>query len=254
MSAHGRQADPVEAHATKPHPAEAGPAEADPVEVYIADLTALLHGPARAKARMIEEIRDGLTETVATHTRGGSAPDRAADDAVREFGTPEELAPVCQRELTIAQARHTAWAVSLTAPFLTACWYLTSSTAHGQDGLVPRTAQLLATQLTVVIGAIALLAALALAVTGTLARRLPTPHRLPLAIAWVGTTAGVAMGIATLTLAIASLLATDWPLLALAGAFAAVSHAVVAPSARACRRCARLAFASPPSPGGVSGH
>ncbi|MGP3939645.1 permease prefix domain 1-containing protein [Streptomyces sp. 6N106] len=248
MSAHGRQADPVKAHTVSAHPAEA-----DPVEEYIADLTALLHGPARAKERMIEEIRDGLTETVATHARGGSAPDRAADDAVREFGTPKELAPVCQRELTIAQARHTAWAVALTAPFLTACRYLTSSTAHGQDGLVPRAAQLLATQLAAVVGAIALLAALALAVTGTLARRLPTPHRLPLAIAWVGTTAGVALGIATLTLAVASLLATDWPLLALAGAFAAVSHAVVAPSARACRRCARMAFASPPSPGGVTG-
>ncbi|WP_317985756.1 MULTISPECIES: hypothetical protein [unclassified Streptomyces] len=67
------------------------------------------------------------------------------------------------------------------------------------------------------------------------------PPRLPLAIAWAGTAAGVAIGVATLTLTVASLLATDWPLLALAGAFAAVSHAVVAPSARACRRCARLA-------------
>ncbi|WJE01397.1 permease prefix domain 1-containing protein [Streptomyces antimycoticus] len=249
MSAHGRQSDPVKGHTVGAHPAEA-----DPVEEYIADLTALLRGPARAKARMIEEIRDGLTETVATHTRGGSAPGRAADDAVREFGTPEELAPVCQRELTIAQARHTAWALALTAPFLAACWYLTWSTAHGQDGLVPRAAQLLVTQLAAVIGAMALLAAPALAVTGALARRLPTPDRLPLTIAWVGTTAGVAMGIATLTLAVASLVATDWPLLALAGAFAAVSHAVVAPSARACRRCARPAFASPPSPGGVVGH
>ncbi|WP_413797566.1 permease prefix domain 1-containing protein [Streptomyces iranensis] len=225
MSAHGRQT---------------GPVEAGPVEKYIADLTAVLHGPAGAKARMIEEIRDGLTETVAAHIHGGSTSTRAADDAVREFGTPEEVAPGCQRELTIAQARHTAWAVALTAPFLTACWYLTSSTASGQDGLMPRAAQLLATQLATVVGAIALLAAAALAVTGTLARRLPTPPRLPLAIAWAGTTAGVAMGVATLTLSVASLLATDWPLVALAGAFAAVSHAVVAPSARACRRCARL--------------
>ncbi|MGV9847655.1 permease prefix domain 1-containing protein [Streptomyces sp. NPDC003442] len=235
MSAHGRQTGPAEAH-----PLEA---EADPVEKHIADLTAVLHGPARAKARMIEEIRDGLTETVAAHIRGGSTPTRAADDAIREFGTPEELAPGCQRELTIAQARHTAWAVALTAPLLAACWYLASSTAPGQDGPVPRAAQLFATQLATAVGAIALLAALALAVTGTLARRLPTPPRLPLAIAWAGTTAGVAMGVATLTLTVASLLATDWPLVALAGAFAAVSHAVVAPSARACRRCARLARA-----------
>lgn len=172
MNTHDRQTGPVDAD-----PFKADPVEADPVEVYVADLTAVLHGPARAKARMIEEMRDGLTETVAAHIRAGSTPTRAADDAVREFGTPQELAPGCQRELTIAQARHTARAVALTAPFLTACWYLTSSTASGQDAPVPRAAQLLATQLATVVGTIALLAALALAVTGTLARRLPTDRK-----------------------------------------------------------------------------
>ncbi|WP_317985757.1 MULTISPECIES: hypothetical protein [unclassified Streptomyces] len=79
MSAHGRQTGPVDAC-----PDTADPLEADPVKKYIADLTAALHGPARAKARMIEEIRDGLTETVAAHIRGGSTPTRAADDVLRE--------------------------------------------------------------------------------------------------------------------------------------------------------------------------
>ncbi|MFE2182974.1 hypothetical protein ACFXB5_20770, partial [Streptomyces sp. NPDC059455] len=59
---------------------------------------------------------------------------------------------------------------------------------------MPRAAQLLATRLATAVGAIALLAALALAVTGTLARRLPTPPRLPQAIAWAGTTAGGGRG------------------------------------------------------------
>ncbi|MGW3013937.1 permease prefix domain 1-containing protein [Streptomyces sp. NPDC001219] len=214
--------------------------QADPVEDYLAALTAALRGPARTKARMIEEIRDGLADTVSAHTCEGMTYQRAACQAVGEFGTLDELVPSCQRELTIAQARHTARAVALSAPFLVVCWYLAWTTGHDQPWQLPRTAQLLAVHLAGVGGVAALLAAATLAATGTLARRLPVPRRLPLVVAWTGTTASVAMAVATLALATASVLATNWPLLAFAGAFAAASHAVVAASARACRHCARL--------------
>ncbi|MFD3665159.1 permease prefix domain 1-containing protein [Streptomyces sp. NPDC058659] len=208
---------------------------ADPLEAYAAELAAALHGPSRAKARLIEEIRDGLADTADVHAERGSPYPDAIRAAVREFGTVEELVPSCQRELTLAQARHTARAVALTAPFLIACWYLAGTSAPDQGG-----AQLLAAHLAGVAIVATLLSAAALAVTGTLARRLPTPPRLPLFVAWTGTTAGVAMAVTTLALAVASVLATNWPLLALAGSLAAASHAVVATSARACRRCARL--------------
>ncbi|MFD7239850.1 permease prefix domain 1-containing protein [Streptomyces syringium] len=214
--------------------------QADSIEDYVAALTAALQGPARAKARLIEEIRDGLADTVAAYTRDGMAHQRAVHQAVGEFGTPDELVPSCQRELTIAQARHTARTVALAAPFLIACWYLARTTGHDQPWQLPRMVQLLAVHLAGVAGVAALLAAAALAATGTLARRLPIPHQLPLAVAWTGTAAGVAMAVATLALATASVLATNWPLLASAGALAAASHAVVAASARACRQCARL--------------
>lgn len=214
--------------------------QADPVEDYVTALTATLHGPARVKARMIEEIRGGLADTVTAHTRGGTADPRAAHRAIEEFGTVDEIAPGCQRELTIAQARHTARTVALTTPFLVACWYLAWTTGQDQPWGLPRVAQLLAVHLAGVAGVAALLAAAALAVTGSLARRLPVPRRLPLAVAWTGTTASAAMAVATLALATACVLAANWPLLAPAGALAAVSHAVVAASARACRRCARL--------------
>jgi hypothetical protein len=219
--------------------------QTDPIEDYVAALTAALHGPTRAKARMMEEIRDGLTDTVAARTHEGMPYQRAAHHAVREFGTPDELAPSCQRELTIAQARHTARAVALTAPFLIACWYLAWTADHDQSWQLPRTAQLLAVLLAGVATCAALLAAATLAATGALARRLPTPHRLPLAVAWTGTTASVAMAVATLALATASAWATNWPLLAFAGALAAASHAAVAASARACRHCARLPTTQP---------
>ncbi|MEU8670213.1 permease prefix domain 1-containing protein [Streptomyces anulatus] len=227
----------------------AGPARGsgagDLVEKHVAELDALLHGPSRAKSRLVEEARDGLTETVAAYTGEGEPYERAVHRAVAEFGSARELAASFQRELTIAQARHTARAIALSAPFLLACWFLVQSTGAPQTAAVPRAAQLLATHLATVAGAAVLLAAAALAATGVLARRLPVPHRLPLTVAWTGTTASVSMAVATLALATASVLAENWPLTAAACALAAASHAVVAGSARACRRCARLPSGAP---------
>ncbi|ONK11395.1 permease prefix domain 1-containing protein [Streptomyces sp. MP131-18] len=212
----------------------AGPNEdTDPVEEHAAALSAALHGPPRAKARMVREIRDGLADSVAAHAALGLPYRRAAEEAVREFGAAEELAPACQRELTIAQTRRTAGVVAVTSPFLIACWYL----IVGAE--LPPAARLTAALLAAVAAGAALLAAGTLAATGALARRLPTPDRLPLAVAWTGTVASVAMALATLTLAVAGAASAAWPLLALAGALTVTSHGLVAASARACRRCAR---------------
>lgn len=208
---------------------------------YVAALSAALHGPVRAKSRMIQEIRDGLTDTVESYTRGGEPQERAVRLAVREFGTPQELVPGCQRELTIAQTRRTALSVTLTVPFLIACWHLIWSS--GQGWQLQQTAQLIAVQLAAVASLATVLAAAALAATGAPARKLRTPERLPLAVAWAGTTAGVAMVVATLALAVLSPLATNWPLVTLAAMVTALAHGLVASSARACRRCARLPVA-----------
>jgi hypothetical protein len=207
----------------------------DPIEDYVTTLAAALHGPARAKTRMIEEIRDGLTDAVAARTGEGVPYHRAALEAVWEFGTAEELVPSCQLELTIGQTRHTARALALTGLFLSACWLLVWTAGHGKSWHLP-----------LIAGAAAvtgLLAAATLAATGTLARRLPIPPRLPLAVAWAGTATAVTMALATLALAVAAALTAEWPLMALAGVLTAASHGVVANSARACRRCARLPIA-----------
>lgn len=213
---------------------------ADPVEAcaeeYAAALAGALRGPARAKARMVEEIRDGFADTIAAHTGEGLPYEHAVRRAVHEFGTAGELAPGCQRELTIAQTRHTARAAALTVPFLTGCWLLiwTSGLDHGWP------LRLLAVHVACVAVTAGLLAAATLAATGPVARRVPMPSRLPLAVAWTGTAAAVAMALAALALVISSALAGDWALMVLSGGFTAASHAVVAGSSRACRECARL--------------
>ncbi|MYR46401.1 permease prefix domain 1-containing protein [Streptomyces sp. SID5910] len=217
----------------------------DPVEEYVTALEAALHGPVRAKARLVEEVRDGLMDTVSERTGAGLPYGLAAEEAVREFGTTDDLVPGCQRELTIAQARHTARSIALTVPLLLACWCLVRNSGHTRDWGLPGTAQLVAAHLAGIAVGAAVLATGALAATGTLARRLPVPDRLPRVVGWTGTAASVSIAVATPALAIACVLATNWPFIALACMLAAASHGVMAGSVRACRRCARLAAPEP---------
>ena len=209
----------------------------DPIEIHLANLAAVLRGPARAKARMVAELREGLLDAAreSSHQRDPGA--EAARDAIRQFGSVAEIAPSFQRELTIAQARHTARTVLLLAPCAVLCWYLV---LHASGQPLPGLAQAVAGYLGGIAAVTAFLAAVFLLSTGSLARRMPTPERLPLVVAWTGTTAAVALGLSAVTLTVASVLAANWPLTAAACLFTVAFHARVANSARVCRECARL--------------
>ncbi|MDX3226153.1 hypothetical protein [Streptomyces sp. ME19-01-6] len=224
------------------HRAASGP---DPIDEHVAALAAALHGPARVKDRMLTEARDALTDAAADIAHGtrrdGRADDHAARQAVDDFGSVEDIAPAFQRELTIAQARHTARRVALLVPVLILGWYVL--VIVDRDRGLPHPVQVLAAHVGGVAAAAALLAAASLAATGALARWLPTPRRLPLMVAWTGTTAGTALAISAVTLTTASALAGNWQVSAGIGVVTIASHMRIAASARACRQCARLPVA-----------
>ncbi|MFF9066009.1 hypothetical protein ACF09E_11680 [Streptomyces sp. NPDC014891] len=222
---------------------------ADPIEAHVAALAAALHGPARVKSRLLHELREGLVDAARDlseerpHGRAEGpreAGERAARQAVREFGSVAELAPGFQQELTVAQARHTARTVLLVAPLLLGCWYLVSAWNGSSGHRPPGAVEVLVAHLSGLAAAAALVGAAALLATGALARRLPAPDRLPLVVAWTGTATAAALAVSALTLAFASALAASWPLCVAAGATVIALHARVAASARACRTCARL--------------
>jgi len=182
---------------------------------------------------MVAEMRDGLADAVAAHVEQGMPPERAMACAVREFGTPDEVAPAVQAELTIAQTRHTARAVVVMLPLLVACRWLVPAGGRGWVEAMYAAAAVLGV-------AVAVVAGTAYATTGALAGRLRTPARLPRAIAWTGTAAGAVAAAGTLGSALASWWASD-PVPALGAVLlAGAAHAFVAASARECRRCARL--------------
>ncbi|WP_247746163.1 permease prefix domain 1-containing protein [Streptomyces oryzae] len=204
-----------------------GRQQSDPVVAYTAELRAALVGPARVKSRMVAEIHDGLLDATDAYVGEGVPRAEAARRAVRDFGTVAELVPECQRELTVAQTRHTARAAARCVPFLLVCWALTRTAV----GPAAAPLALLAAVSTV-------LAAVTLAATGgALARRFPSPRALPRVVAWTGTGASLGMAVATLALACTAFLTAQWPLLVLAGALSAASHAVLSTSVRVCRRC-----------------
>jgi hypothetical protein len=203
------------------------------IESYAEELAAELRGPARVKARMVQEIRDGLADTAAARVEAGLPHEEAVRDAVREFGTPAEVAPSCQRELTLAQTRHTAFALLATVPVLLGCWHLAWTIGRDQGIPPSQTAQLLAT----IAGTAAVVGFAALLIT----RRLSVPDRLPLIMAWTGTAASIAMPLTTIALATALPLADNWPLLLIIAAGTAAAHSALANSAKTCRECAEQA-------------
>ncbi|MFV2120593.1 permease prefix domain 1-containing protein, partial [Streptomyces sp. Act-28] len=132
----------------------------DPLDAYVAALSDSLRGPRRAKSRLVAEIRDGLDDTVSAHTRAGVPYERAAELAVRDFGSPDRLAPTFQHELTIAQARHTARAAALAVPLAVACWLLIWAASHDTASWrLPRTTSLLTVHLVAVAAVASVLAA-----------------------------------------------------------------------------------------------
>jgi hypothetical protein len=78
------------------------------VERYVAGLGAALRGPHRAKADLLAEARDGLTDAADAYRETGMSTMDAERRAVADFGGLAEIVPGYQAELAVAQGRRTA--------------------------------------------------------------------------------------------------------------------------------------------------
>ncbi len=94
----------------------------DPRDGVLAQLSAGLRGPRRARTDLLTEVRDGLDDATDDLLAAGLDVAEARHQAVAEFGDPAALARELQAELTGAQARRTALAVALTCPLLEIAW------------------------------------------------------------------------------------------------------------------------------------
>lgn len=79
-----------------------------PIDAYVRTLNNRLRGPARLKADLMTEVRHGLEDAAEAYLDSGLDERAAGRRAVAEFGTPHDLAPVYQAELTAGYGRRLA--------------------------------------------------------------------------------------------------------------------------------------------------
>lgn len=133
------------------------------IDSYLAALAARLPGSRRTRDAVLDELRDGLSELAARHADDGRPPRAAAEAAVAEFGTVDEVAAAFAGELVTRQARQIIAALIVTGPLVGVWWLLLLSPASPAG--VPALP---------LIGAAVLTGLLVLATTGGLTRWLPS--------------------------------------------------------------------------------
>jgi hypothetical protein len=210
------------------------------VESYLAEVSARLPGPVRARAGIVAELRSGLLDATDAYCRGGLPDEQAALAAVGEFGDPGLVADSFRTEIAARQARRVSVSLAAAGPLVGLLWIAAAFASHLGIQLAPhgpspdlspvlRTGCYLAA---LIIAAEAWAALLGIAATGRLSRWLPVrPRRAPTAAVVAG------FGAAGADIVMLSLLAA---LLALApGQLATVPIALAAAAS-----CARLTLAT----------
>jgi hypothetical protein len=110
-------------------PTPAGPVPAPLIESYLAQVTAALPGPARARADIVAELRGGLLDAADAHRRAGLAPP-AAQAALAEFGHPAQVAAAFRPGIAASQARHVAATLLATGPLIGLAWAAAARASH----------------------------------------------------------------------------------------------------------------------------
>jgi hypothetical protein len=218
------------------------PAAGQPIEGYLAEVTARLPGPPRARAGIVAELRSGLLDATDAHRSAGRPPAEAALAAVREFGDPAEVAAGFRAELAASQARRVAVTLLATGPLVGLLWIATALASHlgplwQWTGLPPGLRAGLPL-LAVAVGVTAWAALLGIATTGRLTRWLPArPRRAATAAAVAGFGAVGADGLGLLLLAaqLATAPGRLSPIPAAVAAAASLARIVLA--GRGARRC-----------------
>jgi hypothetical protein len=140
------------------------------LERYVGSLRSRLAGPARARARILEEIRGELDEVTRANLARHLPAEAAAQAAVHDLGSADIVAAAFAGELGILRARRVLWTLLLTGPLVGIWWFvlLTPSPWAPRLGMV-----LAAIPVLPLIAAAVGIGIVVIATTGSLIRWLP---------------------------------------------------------------------------------
>lgn len=94
------------------------------LDQYVVLLGSHLHGSARDRGRVLDEIRNELEEATDNYTSRELSAPAAARAAVNDLGSPAAVAAAFAGELATRLARRTLWTLLLTGPLVGIWWFL----------------------------------------------------------------------------------------------------------------------------------
>jgi hypothetical protein len=100
------------------------------LESYLAEVTARLPGPPRARADIVAELRTGLLDAADAHRAAGLDPDAASGAAISQFGNPRRLGDAFRPELAARTARRAALTLLATGPLIGLLWAAAAQASH----------------------------------------------------------------------------------------------------------------------------
>jgi hypothetical protein len=214
------------------------PAAEHVIDVYLADLSSRLVGPAAARAAILAELEDGLWAATAAHQAQPISPAEAAWAAVAEFGDPGTVAAGFGPELAAATGRRVGLGLLATGPLVGTSWLLVAAASWPWAGREPPAALRLVAVLVGLVLVVAIPAAvLSVALSGRLARWLPAGPRSAATTAATAASACVAGDLVLLASLLASTVLAGgvaWPAALLAAGASSVRLSL---AGRAARRC-----------------
>ena len=205
---------------------------------YLAELEAALIGPNPARAAIVAEVADGLTEATAAHQRRGLAPADAAGAAAAEFGDAHLVAAGFGAELAAQTGRRVGLGLLATGPLVGLTWLSTVLTNAAAFGQPPPAGLVLVPVLFAAVLAVAVPAAVvSVLASGRLSRWLPGHPRLAPTAAGLAAALCIAgdllllSGLLALTVTLGEL---AWQLAVIAATASAMRLSL---AGRAVRRC-----------------
>lgn len=101
------------------------------IDTYLAELA------RRLPPQVVDELADGLDQTLQHHLNRGLSPDEAAVAAITDFGDPAHITAEFARQ---SPGRRTALAMLATGPVFAALWGTTLITGHAWTWTIPTAA------------------------------------------------------------------------------------------------------------------
>ncbi|HEV2894723.1 MAG TPA: permease prefix domain 1-containing protein [Actinomycetota bacterium] len=219
-------------------PAFLDPAARRVLDGYLVELEAALVGPRQARAAIVAEVADGLTEATTAHERQGLTPADAASAAAAEFGDAQLVAAGLGAELAAQTGRRVGLGLLATGPLVGLTWLGTVLANAAAVGDRPPAGLVLVPLLFAAVLAAAVPAAVvSVLASGRLTRWLPASSRLAPTAAGLAAALCIAgdlvllLGLLAWTVTLGAL---AWPLAITAATASAIRLTL---AGRAVRRC-----------------